>query len=200
MKGTTLFKQTIGAADITYRSQSEARISFLLAEYGIISHDAYYPQTFCDSEDTEFRAKSDFRCPYTGIYFESKTGYMNGLRTKSNADKAMCRFNDQYAAGYITQKNCSYKKLDASWSASVQKFKYVQYQLAEAGSCVVLIFEGKPDSDTIGRLERAKVFWCVYGDEYFRRFMSFRTLAKYGFRAEYTIKGHIFKSRGGINC
>lgn len=193
-----MFKPTIGAAEITYRSKSEAEMSFLLQAYGIISHDAYYRLTFCDSEGTEFRAMSDFQCPYTGIYFEYKEGYMNGIRTKSNADRAMCRFNDQFAAGYISQNHCDYTKLQASWSASVIKFKLVQNQLAESGGCVVLIFEKKPDSKTQGRLERANVFWCVYADEYFRRFMSFRTLARYGFCCEYNIEGHLFKSRGGI--
>jgi hypothetical protein len=189
-----MFKPTVGAADITYRSKSEAAISLLLQEYGIVSHDAYYPQTFYDSKGTEFRAMSDFQCPYTGIYFESKSGHMNGLQTKVSADNAMARFNDDYAFGRISSRNYSYRKLDASWSASAMKFSHVQDQVAESGGCAVLIFEKQPDVKTVGRLERAKVFWCVYGDEYFRRFMSFRALAKHGFCAEYTIKGHLFNT------
>lgn len=194
-----MFKQTIGAAGITYRSQAEAFISFKLLEHGFVSHDAYFPHPFTDSEDADFRAKSDFICPITGIYVETKSGHMNGLKTKANADAAMVRFNRDLALGYINQRNHNKKLLDASWSDSVAKFKAVQEQTAEAGRCVVLIFDAKPDEATIGRLKRYQVFWCVYGDEHFRAFMSFRTLAKRGFRSRYEIKGHLFESHGGIN-
>lgn len=195
-----MFKPTIGAADITYRSQAEAKISYMLYKLGFVSHDTFYPWPFVDSNGEQTRAKSDFICPITGIYLETKTGYMNGLKTKASADNAMARFNAKLAEGYINASNYNHQLLQASWSDSVQKFKAVQYQSADRGRCVALIFDTKPDEETVKRLERAKVFWCVYGDEYFRRFMSFRTLAKHGFRAEYTIKGHVFKSHGGIDC
>ena len=193
-----MFKQTIGAAGITYRSEAEATISFKLYELGIVSHDVLYPQTFHDSEAKPFRAMSDFMCPYTGIYIEFKSGFMNGLKTKAYADKAMARFNRNCASGYIKAEDEDFKKLEASWSDSVKKFKAVQYQTAEAGRCVVLIFDGKPDTETEKRLNTAKVFWCVYGDEHFCKFMSFRTLAKNGFRTQFEIKGHLFRSHGGL--
>ena len=193
-----MFKPTIGAAAITYRSEAEAAISFKLLEQGIVSRDAYYPQTFHDGEAAPFNAMSDFQCQYTGIYFEFKSGFMNGLKTKANADKAKARFDNDLAAGYISTRNYNIKLLEASWSDSVQKFKCVQYQAPESGACVVLVFDAIPDAKTVGRLDRAEVFWCVYGDEYFRAFMSFRTLAKIGLRAEYNIKGHLFKAHGGL--
>lgn len=193
-----MFKQTIGAAGITYRSEAEAAISFQLAEHGIVSHDAYYPQTFTDTNGDVFQAMSDFLCPYTGIWFEFKSGFMNGLKTKATADSAMARFEQSLASGYIKARDRDYKKLEASWSASVKKFKAVQEQVAEAGRCVVLIFDAKPDEDTIKRLNTAKVFWCIYGDEHFSKFMSFRTCAKNGFRSRFEIKGHLFESHGGV--
>lgn len=194
-----MFKQTIGAAGITYRSEAEAAMSFKLHPLGIVSHDEFYPQTFHDSEDQPFSAMSDFLCPYTGIYFEFKSGHMNGLKTKTFADRAMARFNEAKAEGRITKRNHAIKLLEASWSDSVQKFKAVQEQTAEAGRCVVLIFDGKPDNATIGRLDRALVFWCVYGDKDYRTFMFFRKLAKHGISSEFTIKGHLFRSHGGVN-
>lgn len=193
-----MFKPTIGAAGITYRSEAEAAISFKLLAYGIVSCDEFYPHTFTDTNDEDFHAMSDFQCPYTGIWFEFKSGHVNGLKTKANADKAMSRFSRDLADGFITKRNHNKKLLDASWSDSAAKFKAVQEQTAEAGRCIVLIFDAKPDQATIGRLERSKVFWCIYGDEYFRQFMSFRNLAKRGFRASYEIKGHLFESHGGV--
>lgn len=194
-----MFKQTIGAAGITYRSEAEAAISFRLLELGIVSHDAYYPQTFTDSDGQEFAAMSDFICPFTGIYIEFKSGFMNGLGTKAFADNAMARFNKDWARGFIKPENRNFRELQASWSDSVKKFKAVQYQTAEAGRCVVLIFDKMPDEATVKRLNTAKVFWCVYNDADFKAFKSFRICAKNGFRARYEIKGHIFESRGGVN-
>jgi hypothetical protein len=125
-----MFKQTIGAAGITYRSEAEAAMSFNLHPLGIVSHDDFYPQTFHDSGGDDFRAMSDFLCSYTGIYFEFKSGLMNGIRTKANADRAMERYEQALASGYISGKDKDFKKLEASWSASVQKFKAVQQQTA----------------------------------------------------------------------
>lgn len=193
-----MFEPTTGAAGLIYRSAAESTISYKLIELGIVSHDTYYPQTFTDSNETEFRAMSDFKCPYTGIYFEAKSGHMNGLKSKASAESAMHRFNDALAKGYINKHNYNYKKLDVSWSNSVQKFKAVQDQLAKSGNCAVLLFDKAPDTDTISRLDRAKVFWCVCGDEAYKAFMSFRTLVKCGLRSKYIIKGHIFESHGGI--
>ena len=194
-----MFIPTTGASGAIHRSKAEAAMSHRLLPLGIVAHDAYYPQPFLDAEGIAFNAMSDFLCPSTGIYFESKSGSMNGIKSKTYADKAMSRFEADLARGFIHKWNHDKKKLDASWSASVPKFKAVQYQLAEAGGCVVLVFDMKPDADTIRRLDRAKVFWCVVGDECFRKFMSFRTLARFGIRADYTINGHGFEAHGGIN-
>lgn len=187
-----MFKHTPGAAGAIHRSAAEAGMSYVLMPRGILPHDAYYPQTFTDAHGAEFAAMSDFQCPATGIYIESKSGLMNGLKNKANADKALSRFEADCAKGFITSRNYNKKKLEASWSASVPKFSAVQHQLAEAGGCVVLIFDKAPDAKTVGRLDRAKVFWCIVGDEHFRKFMSFHTLARYGFATSYTIDGHLF--------
>ena len=80
------FKSTVGAAGITYRSIAEAAISFPLYDLGIVSRDDYYPQSFVDGEGTAFKAMSDFYCPVTNIFFEFKSGYLNGIKSKSTAD------------------------------------------------------------------------------------------------------------------
>jgi hypothetical protein len=192
------FNPAIGAAGITYRSEAEAAISFPLYNLGIVSHDDYYPQSFTDDDGASFNAMSDFFCPLTGIFFEFKNGYLNGLKSKANADRAILAFNKAKASGYINKRNEALKTLMAAWSASVPKFRMVQEQTAAAGGVVVMVFDCLPDADTVGRLTRAKVFWCVFGDEAWRAFISFRTLAKNGFRSIYTIKGHQFTSHGGI--
>ena len=192
------FKLHLGAQGIYYRSAPEAKISFPLFDIGINSHDVLYPQSFVDDEGTAFNAMSDFLCVYTGIFFEFKNGMLNGLKTKTFADNAMRAFNKQKARGWITKKNEALKTLIASWSASATKFRLVQEQLAASGQCSVMVYDQLPDEDTIGRITRSKVFWCVYGDETWRAFMSFRTLARYGFKSDYEINGHIFQSHGGI--
>jgi hypothetical protein len=63
----------------------------------------------------------------------------------------------------------------------------------------VLIYDKKPDAKTVNRLNTALVFWCVYGDEHYRTFMFFRKLAKHGMSSEFTIKGHLFRSHGGMS-
>jgi hypothetical protein len=194
-----MFKQTIGAAGVIHPSEAEAAMSFKLHPLGIVSHDEFFPHPFTDAEGEPFNAKSDFMCQYTGIWFEFKSGHMNGIKTKANADKAMARFNYAKAEGRITKRNHDIKLLEASWSDSVQKFKAVQQQTAEAGRCVVLVFDGKPDAATVKRLNTAKVFWCVYGDAHYRTFMFFRKLAKHGISSEFRIKGHEFRSHGGLN-
>ena len=192
------FKKTIGAAGITYRSISEAAISFPFYNLGIVSRDAYYPHAFVDDEGTSFEAMSDFYCPLTGIFFEFKNGFQNGIKTKASANKALAAFNKADARGFITKKNRAIKTLEAAWSASVQKFRMVQNQLAASGHCTVMVYDTLPDEKTIGRLTRTQAFWCIFGDTDWRAFMQFRTCAKLGIRSDYTIKGHQFTSHGGI--
>lgn len=194
----SIFKQVIGAAGIAYRSAPEAALSFPLYDLGIVSRDDYYPQAFTDDEGTPFEAMSDFHCPLTGIFFEFKNGYLNGLKSKSNADKAMAVFRKAKAEGYIHKGNEALKSLMASWSASVPKFRMVQEQLAASGHCAVMVFNQLPDDQTVGRLSRSGAFWCVFGDDDWQAFQSFRTLAKHGFRSAFTIKGHGFTSHGGL--
>jgi hypothetical protein len=193
-----MFVPTPGANGVIHRSKAEAFISFKLLSMSIIARDDFYPWAFTDNDGIEFRAMSDFYCPATGIYFEFKSGYMNGLKTKAGADKALARFNADKAAGFITARNHAKKLLDASWSDSVQKFKAVQYQAAEAGRCVVLIFDKKPDPKTEARLDRAQVFWCVHGDRDFRTLIAFRAFARGGWPASCILKGHIFKTAGAV--
>lgn len=191
------FKPTIGAQGITYRSIPEAAISFPLFNLGITSCDAYYPLSFVDDEGTPFEAMLDFYCIHTGVFFEFKSGFQNGLKSKANADRARAAFNKAKASGYINKGNEALQTLKASWSASVPKFRMVQDQLAAAGHCVMMVYDHLPDPETLGRLTRSGAFWCVFGDTDWRAFMSFRTLAKHGFQSDYSIKGHTFKSYGG---
>ena len=193
------FKSTIGAAGITYRSIAEAAISFPLYDLGIVSRDAYYPHCFVDDEGTSFKAMSDFYCPITNIFFEFKNGYLNGIKSKATADNNLAAFNKADALGFITKKNRNIMTLKAAWSASVPKFCMVQNQLADSGHCVVMVYDVLPDDKTQGRLSRSGAFWCVLGDTTWRAFQQFRTLAKYGFRSEFNINGHQFKSHGGID-
>lgn len=191
-----MFVPTPGAEGVTHRSAAEAAMSFKLSPLGIVARDQLYPFSFIDTEGIPFNAMSDFYCPATGIFWEFKSGSMNGLKTKASADKALARFNADKAAGFITARNHAKKLLDASWSASVPKFKAVQYQAAEAGRCVVLIFDKKPNAETEGRLDRSKVFWCVYGDRDFRTLMAFRAFARGGWPVSCALKGHVFKAPG----
>lgn len=194
----TTFKPVIGAAGITYRSKPEAAISFPLFDLGIVSRDDYYPQCFVDDDGATFQAMSDFHCQYTNIFFEFKSGYLNGLKSCEKANNAKQRFDQARADGYINSGNAAIKTLECSWSASVPKFRMVQEQTAAAGGVVVMVFDRLPDEKTVGRLTRAKVFWCIFGDDDWKAFMQFRTWAKLGIRSDYTIKGHNFQSHGGI--
>ena len=191
------FKPAIGAAGVAYRSKPEAALSFPLFDLGIVSRDAYYPQSFVDDDGVSFQAMSDFCCPATGIFFEFKCGYLNGLKSCEKANNAKQRFNQTKLDGYVHSGNAAIKTLECSWSASVPKFRMVQNQEAAAGRCVVMVFDRLPDEKTVGRLTRAQVFWCIFGDDDWKAFMQFRTWAKLGFRSDYTIKGHSFKSHGG---
>lgn len=192
------FKPTLGAAGITYRSIAEAAISFPFYDLGIVSCDAYYPQSFVDDEGTSFEAMSDFYCPLTGIYFEFKNGFQNGIKTKATAIKKKAAFHKADALGYITKDNRAISILEAAWSASVPKFCMVQNQLAASGHCAVMVYDTLPGADTQGRLRRSGAFWCVFGDTTWRAFQQFRTLAKLGFRSEFIINGHTFTSHGGL--
>ncbi|MDO8774309.1 MAG: hypothetical protein Q7K57_37470 [Burkholderiaceae bacterium] len=193
------FKPTVGAQGVTHPSEAEALLSFPLFALGIVSHEAFYPEPFVDGEGELFRAKSDFRDSFLpDISYETKSGSLNGKKSCATAAKALANVHQQYAAGWIKEDDYDYRKLDASWSASVPKFKFVQYQTAEAGRIVVMVYDKKPPPDTLKRLDSAKVFWVVHGDEYWKAFLSFRTLAKHGFRSAFTIKGHGFTSHGGL--
>lgn len=192
------FKPTIGAQGILYRSIAEAAISFPLYNLGIVSRDAYYPTCFVDDEGTTFDAMSDFYCPITGIFFEFKNGFLNGIKSKANANKAKAAFNKADALGYITKKNRAIETLKAAWSASVPKFRMVQDQLAASGHCAVMVYDALPDAATQGRLRRSNAFWCVFGDPTWQAFQQFRTLARHGFRTEFDINGHQFTSHGGL--
>ena len=124
------FKQTIGAAGITHPSEAEAKLSFPLFNLGILSSETFYPEPFADGEGHPFRAKSDFRDSYVeDIRIETKSGSLNGLRSCATASNALAKFEQSYACGYIKDKDKDYLKLMASWSASVSKFKLVQWQV-----------------------------------------------------------------------
>lgn len=194
----SVFKQTPGVAGILFRSIPEAKISYPFSDLGIVSRDAYYPQSFVDDFGVSFEAMTDFQCSYTGMFFEFKSGYLNGLKSCDSAQKAKRRFNQAKLDGYIHTGNAAIKSLECSWSASVPKFRMVQEQTAAAGGVVVMVFDKLPDEKTVGRLTRSKAFWCVFGDATWRAFMSFRICAKYGWRSEFNINGHIFTSAGGI--
>ena len=192
------FKKTIGAAGITHPSEAEAKLSFPLYALGIISSETFYPQPFADGEGKLFNAKRDFRDSYTpDISIETKSGSLNGLRSCATAANALAKVEKEYAQGFIRSDHIDYRRLAASWSASVTKFKLVQNQEAAAGRIVIMVYDKKPPVETLTRLEKSKVFWCIHGDTDRRAFMQFRTWAKLGIRSDYTIKGHQFTSHGG---
>ena len=193
------FKSTIGAAGITHPSQAEAKLSFPLYAIGILSSETFYPQEFDDGAGAAFPAKRDFRDSFIpAISIEVKSGSLNGLRSCATAANALAKVEKDYAEGFIHSDYIDYRRLAASWSASVTKFKLVQWQEAAAGRIVIMVFDKKPPLETFNRLEKSKVLWCVHGDSDWSKFLSFRTCAKYGFRSDYIVKGHLLQSHGGI--
>ena len=193
------FKKTLGAAGVTHPSQAEAKLSFPLYAIGILSSETFYPQPFADVGGEAFRAKRDFRDSFIpAISIEVKSGSLNGLRSCATAANALAKFEQSYADGYIKPEHYDFRKLEASWSASVSKFKLVQWQEAAAGRIVIMVFDKKPPLETFNRLEKSKVLWCVYGDESWLAFVQFRLRARLGMRSSYIIKGHLLESHGGI--
>ena len=121
------FKATIGAAGIIHPSQAEAKLSFPLYTLGLLSSETFYPEPFADSEGELFRAKRDFRDKYTpDISVETKSGNLNGLSSLASAANALAKVEKEYAGGFIKSDHIDYRRLAASWSASVTKFKLVQ--------------------------------------------------------------------------
>ena len=192
------FKPTIGAAGIAHPSEAEAKLSFPLYALGILSSETFYPEPFADGAGESFRAKRDFKdIRVPDISYETKSGSLSGLRSCASAAAALARVHQSYADGYIKPEHYDFRKLEASWSASVPKFKCVQYQTAAAGRIVVMIYDKKPPAETLKRLDTAKVFWVVHGDTDWLTFLQFRLRARLGMRSSYVIKGHLFQSLGG---
>ena len=192
------FKKTIGAAGVTHPSEAEAKLSFPLFNLGILSSETFYPEPFADGEGELFRAKSDFRDSYVpDISIETKSGSLNGLRSCASAANALAKFEQSYADGFIKPEHYDFKKLEASWSASVSKFKLVQNQEAAAGRIAIMVYDKKPPAATFNRLEKSKVLWCIFGDSDWLTFQQFRLRARLGIRSTYDIKGHLLQSHGG---
>ena len=192
------FKPTIGAAGITHPSQVEARLSFPLFNLGILSSETFYPQPFTDGEGEGFRAKRDSRDKYVpDISYEIKSGSLNGLRSCATAAKALARVEKDYADGFIRSDHIDYRRLAASWSASVTKFKLVQLQEAAAGRVVIMVYDAKPPLETLTRLEKSKLLWCVYGDSDWLAFNQFRLHARFGIQSSFIIKDHHLHANGG---
>ena len=192
------FKPTIGAAGIIHPSQAEAKLSFPLYTLGLLSSETFYPEPFADSEGELFRAKRDFRDKYTpDISVETKSGNLNGLSSLASAVNALAKVEKEYAGGFIKSDHIDYRRLAASWSASVTKFKLVQCQEAEAGRVVIMVYDKKPPLKTLPRLKRSKVLWCVYGDPDWLAFNQFRLHARLGIQSSVIIKGHHLHANGG---
>lgn len=192
------FKPTIGAAGITHPSQAEARLSFPLFNLGILSSETFYPELFTDGEGEAFRAKRDFRDKYIpDISYETKTGCLNGLRSCATAANALAKVEKEYTEGFISSDHIDYRRLAASWSASVSKFKLVQNQEAAAGRVAIMVYDKKPPPKTLARLDRSKVLWCVHGDSDWLTFNQFRLHARLGVQSSFIVKGHYLHLNGG---
>ena len=192
------FKSTIGAAGVLHPSIAEAKLSFPLHTLGLLSSETFYPEPFTDGEGEGFRAKRDFRDSYIpDISIEVKSGSLNGLRSCATAANALAKVENEYAGGFISSDHIDYRRLAASWSASVTKFKLVQLQEAAAGRVVIMVYDKKPPLETLTRLEKSKVLWCVYGDSDWLAFNQFRLHARFGIQSSFIIKGHHLHANGG---
>ena len=192
------FKKTVGAAGIIHPSQAEAKLSFPFFDLGILSSETFYPDPFADGKGKLFRAKRDFQDKWIpAISIETKSGSLNSLSSCASAANALAKVENEYADGFISSDHIDYRRLAASWSASVTKFKLVQLQEAAAGRVVIMVYDKKPPLKTLPRLERPKVLWCVYGDSDWLAFNQFRLHARFGIQSSFIIKGHHLHANGG---
>ena len=60
-----------------------------------------------------------------------------------------------------------------------------------------MVYDKKPPTKTLPRLEKSKVLWCIHGDSDWLTFLQFRLRARLGMRSSYIIKGHLLQSHGG---
>lgn len=152
------------------QSKTEQKAAPVLATFGFIPCQDFFPVTFQDKDGKEFRAKCDFFHPELNIYVEVKDKSLNSKTSKATADKAMARLDPARYA-----KSPTYFQCENQWNHSASKQAIVQHHLGPAQFMVV--FTGKPDDATLKLIEKRGI--DAYGLEKFSWYMLRRELSQY---------------------
>jgi len=105
------------------------------------------PYSFVDKEGRDFGAKADFYHPGLDLYIEIKDSHLNGKTSKSNAEKAYSRVDPDRL-----RKAPRYHQIQNQWNHAAPKQAIVQSAIGSSQFAVV--FTGKPDSETLRRIEK----------------------------------------------
>jgi hypothetical protein len=178
----------VGVTGVVHDSAAEAKASFRLYQHGWHPCTERFPQTFVDSEGTEYRACPDFYHPATGFYGEFKAHKLNGKGTKARADAAMARVEADIVSGYVNASARPYKAREHAWNHSIQTVACKTKQLP-SHTPLVLIYEKAPADDNDAeneekRCARNGVFMLTLDN--LHTFNGFLLLASLGLDVQYT--------------
>lgn len=136
------------SADSTAEYLFYTRNNFLLP-----TQQAYYPDTFEDSNGHNFSAKPDFIYE-SKIYVEFKCCQLNNMRSQEHASQ---RYSSQTYR--LTALNRRKIELDTRWSHS--RFKQGIVARAYPG-CFLLVFKDctKLSTQAINRMNEEQISWC----------------------------------------
>jgi hypothetical protein len=176
----------IGITGKTHDSAAEAKASFKLYQHGWVPCTELFPQTFTDSEGTEYRACPDFHHPATGFYAEFKARKMNGKKTKRAAMAAVAKMDDEIARGFLAAEKRPYKLLDHAWNHSIQTVACKTAQLP-SNTPLVVIYEKQADLNEERRCARNGVFMLSLDN--LPCFNAFLLFASLGLNVEFSRHG-----------
>jgi len=133
--------------NMSYKSPEQKAADVLLPLGCIHQNDKLMPYSFTDKDGTEFGAKADFYHPGLDLYIEIKDSHLNGKTSKSNAERAYNRVDpDRF------RKAPRYYQIQNQWNHAAAKQAVVQSTIGPPQFAV--IFTGKPDDETLGRIRK----------------------------------------------
>lgn len=132
---------------MSYKSPEQKAAAVLLPLGCIHQNDTLMPYTFIDKESTEFGAKADFYHPGLDLYIEIKDSHLNGKTSKTNARNAYDRIEP-----YRLRQSPTFHQTRNQWNHAAPKQAIVQSTIGSPQFAIV--FTGKPDAETLGRIEK----------------------------------------------
>jgi len=145
-------KQYIGYGGVSHDSQTEAKASYKLADFGFLHSGKKFDKRFLDSEGTSFGAYPDFYHARYGLHLEWKDAELNGVKTVATSESQLAGQRQRRGGPNIPKD-----WLDYGWNHSKNKQAIVQAAYTP-DRFIVCFAKAPPFSEALAYLKAGVVF------------------------------------------